>query len=337
MRRSATSGFCGGLHNGGSILGKSSPWLGTRMDKKSFTVIAVLVTNITLSCTLTAAQQNTAPPSAAGQNQPSSSQPTKTPERADAAKNPRAASGGEGNRPGDNQQSSQPSITLLVPEKSAQQLDEERKDREREIAIEERIGRFTGYLVGVGLLQFLAIAMGFIWTRRAANAATTSANAARESIVMTHRPKIIVREIDIPETIPLFKLQDTSAITTLTGSFRITNKGNTAATVGLMEATIYVGRLPPPPHNPCFGKTLSNAFPRLPPGTTTRIDFEPHPVTSGDFGDIRAGKVAIYALGKIIYTDELGNARRTGFARRFDMNNGRFTITKDDPDYEYVD
>jgi len=50
---------------------------------------------------------------------------------------------------------------------------------------------------------------------------------------------------------------------------------------------------------------------------------------------VRTGATLIYIIGKIIYRDELKNVRRTGFARVFSMDTGRFAPIKNDPDYEY--
>jgi hypothetical protein len=206
------------------------------------------------------------------------------------------------------------------------------------------------WLVGVGIITFGVIAWQAWETRR-------SASAARDSIVMTHRPKIIVRELYMPEATELFKignrhtegvleriiadavrrLEKFSADTTIVdGSFRLTNKGTNRATTQLVEAVIYVGDSLPP-ENPCFGKTVIDKQLKMAAGTTTRIDFKPITLSTDERSAIRDSEAFIYGIGKIIYVDELGNPRRTGFARRFSMKTGRFDILKDEPDYEYVD
>ncbi len=76
----------------------------------------------------------------------------------------------------------QPPITVVLPSKTPDQLKGERDDRQRKIDVQASIGRFTFWLVVVGVLQLAAIVFGFIWTRRAANAAERSANAAVESV-----------------------------------------------------------------------------------------------------------------------------------------------------------
>ena len=44
----------------------------------------------------------------------------------------------------------------------------------------------------------------------------------------------------------------------------------------------------------------------------------------------------LYLVGLIVYKDRLGNARRTGFARKLEVSTGRFSF-QPDPDYEYQD
>jgi hypothetical protein len=198
---------------------------------------------------------------------------------------------------------------------------------------------------------------GLELTKQAAEAAQESADVARNSVLMTHRPKIIVREIIMPEATELFLVgidgaaktmerviadavrrheRYVPAIAILDGSFRLTNKGSSAAILRLVERTIYLAESLPP-ENPCFGKSTTMARAEMPSGFTSRVDFETVTITLDQIGQIRREEVAIYVIGKIIYTDGLGNARRTGFARRFNMRTGRFDIVKDDPDYEYVD
>ena len=178
----------------------------------------------------------------------------------------------------------------------------------------------------------------------------------RESILKTHRPKIVVREIDITELqlLPRTEADGTrrddistaytaiqANVTELTGSFRITNIGTTAATITYGEAVIYLGTERLPAQNPCSNQPLNqlNRKPRLllSPGTTTRLDFPRRQITGSDFTDIRAGRTTLWVMGKIIYADELSNSRRTGFTRRFNRHTGRFEIVDDEPDYEYVD
>jgi hypothetical protein len=166
----------------------------------------------------------------------------------------------------------------------------------------------------------------------------------RRTFVASNRPKIIVREIDMPAAAKLAELgrgaqqRSSDDIVTLTGSFRITNKGTTTATVGLRHATMYIGKRLPMT-NPCFEKEKELPGPTLimRPGTTERIPFLPQPITTDEIAGLLSGDLTLYVIGKIIYTDDLGNARRTGFARTFDMKIGRFMRPSGEQDYDYED
>src|SRR5207247_1112730 len=105
-----------------------------------------LVLNITLTPVRVTAQRRGEPPNA-GTNQIRSSQPTKQVEP------------GRGIQPatGPNQSSAVPPITITVtnPEKSAEEKNAERQQAERQNATNERIAKFTFWLVIVGAGQVL--------------------------------------------------------------------------------------------------------------------------------------------------------------------------------------
>lgn len=117
------------------------------------------------------------------------SQPSKTPEVPKTAERPVTADTGKTNNTSNNQDRSQTpiSITVTQPQPDAKQLQRERSDREREIAIQEAIGAYTGGLVWIGVLQLLLILVTVVYTGRAANAAKVSANAAMASADVAER------------------------------------------------------------------------------------------------------------------------------------------------------
>ena len=150
------------------------------------------------------------------------SQPPEPPEVADATEGPVTADTGTSDDTAGDQQPTQPSITVVVPEKSPEELDAEREQREREIAIQESISTFTGLIVIVGFLQVAVLVGGLIWTKRAADAAKKSADAARDSILMANRPRLVVRPISVDG----IDQQDGRIATKLTnGKARVTNVG----------------------------------------------------------------------------------------------------------------
>ena len=72
-------------------------------------------------------------------------------------------------------------------------------------------------------------------------------------------------------------------------------------------------------------------------GTTDRVAFAQKVISGEEWNDIRNKETVLWVIGKIVYDDDQGNHRRTGFARYFSMDTGRFHILKDDADYEYQD
>jgi hypothetical protein len=183
-----------------------------------------------------------------------------------------------------------------------------------------------------------------------ARSAAEQAKHAEWAILLTHRPRIDVKEIEMPEAVLVFDVvtqtgsrksftrplePSLSAIAQLNASFRLTNIGAADATMHYMGGTVFIG--PRLPHiNPAIGKPLGLTFSEpLKPGYTTRIPIPPLQVSSADITAIRDGDADIYVVGKLIYHDKLKNYRRTGFARRFDMESGRFRPVHGDTDYEY--
>lgn len=119
------------------------------------------------------------------------------------------------------------------------------------------------------------------------------------------------------------------------GKFSLTNIGNGSATTQLIRAVIYRGGSLPPDKNPCSDHALDKAL-KMAPGTGSRLDFPPLEMTAEERRRVLDEKDALYAIGKVIYIDNAGNARRTGFARKLNTKTGRFEAVAD-PDYEYED
>jgi hypothetical protein len=186
---------------------------------------------------------------------------------------------------------------------------------------------------------------------------TTQASFARaqkrisdRQFIAAHRPSLVIREIEVPE-VTIFssaagpigtvdaRLAAAAAydeFSQLTGSFRLTNNGESNATVRFIEATLFIGpRLPP--QNPSIGLTLNVGQPQFPPGGTTRIDLLPRPTTVDELLSVYSTRNTVYVVGKVVYDDERKHGRRTGFARRLNLATLRFEVIESDPDYEYTD
>lgn len=175
----------------------------------------------------------------------------------------------------------------------------------------------------------------------AADAAKKSADAARESIILTHRPKIIVRDMVIAWH-PLLhrgtcvkKLNENQFDEwQLGGAFYIVNTGNQSATVVSLEQFMSFDELLPF-ERPSESGVRKFVTIKLKPGESKRLPFHPIAIGNPDTRTLTLG-VSMTAIGRIVYDDELGNRRETGFARKFEMKRQRF-IAMDDPDYEYAD
>ena len=160
-----------------------------------------------------------------------------TPERPDTSKGPEAGQPSTGN-----QQSAQPPIqvTITQPDPSAQQLDAERQNRDRETAVQEQIGTFTGWLVVVGAIQSVLIAVGLFASIRAAKAATASANIADSSLRILNRPWLDTDDWSVTE-----QRSDINDLAALVIRFNVVNPSRTPATIYEIEVTDIGSGSPP--------------------------------------------------------------------------------------------
>jgi hypothetical protein len=175
----------------------------------------------------------------------------------------------------------------------------------------------------------------------AADAAKKSADAARESIILTHRPKIVVRDMVVawPALVKrgtcVKKLNENQFDEwQLGGAFYIVNTGNQSATVVSLEQFMSFDDFLPF-ERPVESGVRKFVAIKLKPGESKRIPFHPIAIGTPDTRTLTFG-VPMTAIGRIVYEDELGNQRETGFARKFEMKRQRF-IAMDDHDYEYAD
>jgi hypothetical protein len=253
------------------------------MARKSLTVSAVLAITVALRVIPTA-QQNDAPPSGAAPIQATESQPTQptqAPEGAGATER----------------------LTITVPQAGAPALDAERRDRQQEIAIEAQIGTFTGWLLLVGLLQALALVFGVIWTRKAANAAALSAEAAMSSaktaattLEMSERAWINVgrfRVIYAAGRYPTYLAV-------------LSNSGRTPARTQYGSITFFVGPKNAIPDAPAYDESTIIAEPMIiaPNQQFARTGLmSPHVLTSEQASAIDSGAIVLGFWGYVRYLD----------------------------------
>jgi len=121
----------------------------------------------------------------------------------------------------------------------------------------------------------------------------------------------------------------------LGGALYLVNIGNQPATVVSLEQYLSFDEYLPLERPYESGANQKVLDIQLTPGQACKLPFRPTAVTAGDSQKIIGGP-PMCAIGRVLYTDELGNRRETGFARRFMPNQQRF-VAVDDPDYEYAD
>lgn len=178
--------------------------------------------------------------------------------------------------------------------------------------------------------------------KKSAEAAQASANAARESIMLTHRPKIVVRSVVAAWNYIIMRRTTVEQLNKsefddgqLGGALYLVNIGNQPATVVSLEQYLSFDEYLPleRPYESGANQKVLNI--QLKPGQACKLPFRPTAVTAGESQKIIGGP-PMCAIGRVLYVDELGNRRETGFARRFMPNQQRF-VAMDDPDYEYAD
>jgi hypothetical protein len=177
---------------------------------------------------------------------------------------------------------------------------------------------------------------------RNASAAIKSAESAKESLevtrkalVLSQRPRIEVRNVQIPSDIVgrIFNAQRVSEIPDIIeGSFEIINVGSTTASVIAVECRVVLWeRLPM-----AFARSQLDAVRIIPqqlrPGVYGTRTFS----ESIDPLAIHFAHILLHVVGWIGYEDELGNYRSTNFCRVLDRKSQRLKKV-DDRDYENAD
>jgi hypothetical protein len=214
--------------------------------------------------------------------------------------------------------------------KPATDVKEESERKDREIAVQERTANLTFLLVLVGVGTILMMGWQSYETRRSAKAASKSADAASAAIVLTHRPRLTVRQFGFDGLITF----DDSPPHVLNGACYLANNGATPASVALVNATFFVGDMLPL-LNPCTGHPA--VAPKvIQPGEMVLLSFLPFSISKHDERGVLTGRLRLYAIGNIVYSDDRQNVKRMGFARSWNKQTGRFEI-ETDADYEYSD
>jgi hypothetical protein len=241
------------------------------------------------------------------------------------------------------------------------------KNYEDRIAFLEAVGTFllfvaTAALCYVALLQRRTMeahkqsleAMaghmqgGLTETRKAANAAKDSADAARKSFIAAHRPRLTIRFVTTVSEIG-------EAGQGVSGDFLVYNTGGTAAILERCYSEVIVGDSLPTRSNryteeagEALGAILllpgQSTIVRFPTGGPKRLDPDEHiairkrqeSVSTNPMSGNNWSWSNLFLIGWIGYIDESRKARRAGFCRRYDFAEKRFVVNEDH-DYQYED
>ena len=260
----------------------------------------------------------------------------------------------------------QPLVVRVLPtQKTAEEVEAEKAERDERVAAERSLTNYTRYLwLATCALAFVAFAQAglFVWqlvllrrsvrdTETAANAAAASAeaarseaNAAQRMLVLTQRPKLRVRNVvvkyPVPNHRPPFRMFEAGQ--PITGQFYVANIGGTVARIVVGDCRVYWTRQGLPMERPYEGQEIENPLPpvKLEAGQSTLVPFYSRQAMGPEGDDIRtfAAGWRLYVMGWIEYSDDLNNPRRTTFCREYRQvlhsSLGHF-LPVDDPDYEH--
>jgi hypothetical protein len=243
---------------------------------------------------------------------------------------------------GANQNDGQANETAREGLSSAPENQSHASDRAEEIEISRQLARFTFWLVVVGALQLIALAVqaGVLYhhgtliresvgqMEKAVTAYQEVADLTRKSLILAQRPRLIVRNVEIdPSTLLGGKPED------FAGTLQVYNSGGSKAHVSAISCRLF-----------CFDKLPMKA-PFDPPVQSGNIELPPgfygtRSFASGfdandfrTFRTIREKRTGLYMMGELVYSDDLGLLRTKRFCRKFDWEQERF-LPVTDPDYE---
>jgi hypothetical protein len=275
------------------------------MGKKSFTFIAVLAVSTTLSLIRITAQPSAVRQNAA--NTPANSSQTSNPQTGTPQTSGEKTPGSS-----DTQQPlAQITIELRAIRQQAAEI-EQRRRNEWEI-------QWSNWITQ-GAMFVLAL---------------YSVLAARIAFYLTHRPRIIIRNVVIGDLDSAIS----GSLNLTGGTLRLANIGETDAFIlKAWHILIVLDRLPM--SNPANDADAPDDLPiTLPPGAVHVLQLEN--LTIQNLSDFRAVRGTghddtLFLIGWVKYRDRVATIRRTYFCHRFDAKIARF-IPVEDPDYSYTD
>jgi hypothetical protein len=193
---------------------------------------------------------------------------------------------------------------------------------------DEALARYTWWLTFfTGILAFATIGLG-ISTLGLYLAGERQLKLARNEFVSTHRPKLIIRQLQLDKLLPdqIVKVQ-----------LSIINIGETEATLRFIAAEIALWNRrywEAPGIDPIakpFGPKVIRNGQRISAVIVSRFK-----ITAEQIKAAQQGNLIICAVGEFTYIDAIGTERRTGFRRNYDFSTDMF-IASENIDQEYQD
>jgi len=172
-------------------------------------------------------------------------------------------------------------------------------------------------------------------------AGSKQATLLEKSFLLTHRPKLIVRNVVVKRPVADGNADPFYEGARVRGQFYLQNVGDSRATI--TESGCWVvwkkndAPLPGlPMERPYEGQNGNNPAPvgsSLLPGVTLTMVFQSDDFLTHEAQRVRESNWPLYVMGWVEYKDDVGTQRRMTFCRRYDANKRRFVV-EDDPDYE---
>lgn len=192
-----------------------------------------------------------------------------------------------------------------------------------------------------------------------ADAATKASDTAYRALITANPPKLIVRDVRCTYADELatairdtesdgdggfrqkigiaFKAlaNQTDDRKNIAASFNVLNKGKSLATIKSFDCHFFIAE-GLPQRNPCFDSGAPDPLSYLASGRNHRVNAAPIQIEHDPTIKLVLLKAQLFLIGLIVYADDLGNVRRTGFRRVFNASNAKWEGPKD-PDWEYQD
>jgi hypothetical protein len=160
--------------------------------------------------------------------------------------------------------------------------------------------------------------------------------SASDMVILTHRPKIIVRNIVIPALASLNRKAPMSQWTQdLTGYYTVANTGGLPCTIQTVCEGNFVG-VDLPMERPDRNNQGRQINMVLAPGEAKELPFGHVILGEDDACDLIDGKTSNFFIVRVRYTDNGKVVRETSACRRFNPTSSRF-IRVANRDYEYSD